>query len=62
MEVCANIGVSRDESGSLVGEECKGSTVTVDHRKTVVSAGGEKSNIGPLASRTRRSTTTGTAV
>ena len=26
-------------------EECKGSTVTVDHRKTVVSAGMEKSNI-----------------
>ena len=29
----------------LVIEECKGSTVTVDHRKTVVSAGVEKSNI-----------------
>ena len=29
----------------LVVEECKGSTVTVDHRKTVVSAGDEKSNI-----------------
>ena len=29
----------------LVVEECKGSTVTVDHRKTVVSAGVEKSNI-----------------
>ena len=46
-EVCANIGVSRREreSGFLVEEECKGSTVTVDHRKTVVSAGVEKSNI-----------------
>ena len=29
----------------LVVEECKGSTVTMDHRKTVVSAGVEKSNI-----------------
>ena len=29
----------------LVVEECKGSTVTVDHRKTVVSAGVEKSNV-----------------
>ena len=29
----------------LVVEECKGSTVTVDHSKTVVSAGVEKSNI-----------------
>ena len=29
----------------LVVEECKGSTVTVDHRKTVVSAGIEKPNI-----------------
>ena len=29
----------------LVVEECKGLTVTVDHRKTVVSAGVEKSNI-----------------
>ena len=29
----------------LVVEECKGSTVTVDHRKTVVSAAVEKSNI-----------------
>ena len=29
----------------LVAEECKGSTVTVDHRKTVVSAGVQKSNI-----------------
>ena len=29
----------------LVVEECKGSTVTVDHTKTVVSAGVEKPNI-----------------
>ena len=29
----------------LVVEECKGSTVTLDHRKTVVSAGVEKSNV-----------------
>ena len=28
----------------LVVEECKGSTVTVNHRKTVVSTGVEKSN------------------
>ena len=44
-EVCAIIGVSRRGSGFLVVEECEGSTVTVDHRKTVVSAGVEKSNI-----------------
>ena len=44
IEVCANIGVSRLASGFRV-EEYKGSTVTVDHRKTVVSAGVEKPNI-----------------
>ena len=45
IEVCANIGVSTLESGFLVVEECKRSTVTVDRRKTVVSAGVEKPNI-----------------
>ena len=42
--VCEYRGVEVRER-FLVVEECKGSMVTVDHRKTVVSAGVEKSNI-----------------
>ena len=41
IEVCADIEVSRLASGFRV-EECKGSMVTVDRRKTVVLAGVEK--------------------
>ena len=45
IEVCANIGVIEVRERFLVVEGCKGSTVTVDRRKAVVSAGVKKPNI-----------------